>query len=157
MPWVTFESACAKTLGFMLPLPSALTSAHPSAHLTAFGSGLRASWGLTLTRSAPKGPFPRGLALQSWVLGTAKPERQTHPVSRPPHGCIRAPPLIQDGRRAEPSETPGTFEGTRAKTLVPVLPLHSALSSAHLTAHHRAFGSVLLASWGLTLTQGRPP
>ena len=29
-------------------------------------------------RSAPKGPFPRGLALQSWVLGTAKPEHQTH-------------------------------------------------------------------------------
>ena len=50
-------------------------------------------------RSALDGPFSRGLALQCWDLGTAKPRCQTHPVARPPQGPIGAPWLIQDGKK----------------------------------------------------------
>ena len=47
------NSPCAKTHGPMLPIPSALTLASPSARSTAFGSCLPVSWGLTLTLGRP--------------------------------------------------------------------------------------------------------
>ena len=59
---VTFEGPCAKTLQPTLPLPSALTLVRPSARRTAFGSGLPASWGLTLTLvQPPRGPSVVGV------------------------------------------------------------------------------------------------
>ena len=50
-------------------------------------------------RWAHEWPIPRGLVLQCWGLGTAKPQCQIHPVTKPPHGQIRALLLIQGGRK----------------------------------------------------------
>ena len=92
------KEPCTKTFGPTLPLPGALTSAHPSDHSTAFGLGLPASWGLTLNLGRHREPFPRGLAPQRCGLGTPEPQHQTHPASRPPNGTNGSPPFIQDGR-----------------------------------------------------------
>ena len=102
-------------------------------------------------------PFPSGLAPQRWGLGTPEPQRQSHPATKTQYVCIGSPPLIQDGRRAGPSKHLVTFEGSRAKTLRPTLPLPSALTLVRPSARRTAFGSGLPASWGLTLTLGLPP
>ena len=103
-PPATFEGPGGKTLGPTLPLPSALTSARPSAHRTAVGTGLLGT--NPKARSDPEGPFLRSLAPQSWGLGTPEPQHQTHPAARPPPGPIRAPPIIQSRRTGRPSEPP---------------------------------------------------
>ena len=59
---MTFEGARTKTLGPTLPLASTLTSAPPSARRTAGGSGLPASWGLTLSLGLP----PRAPTQGAW-------------------------------------------------------------------------------------------
>ena len=59
--------------------------------------------------SSPEGPFPRGLARQCWGLGTDKPQCQSHPVAKPPHGRIRALPLIQDGSKGRALRAPGNI------------------------------------------------
>ena len=110
--------------------------------------------GLTLTLGWPPIPFPRGLVPQCWGLGTTKLQCQTHPVTRPPQVPIRAPQLIQDGRKRRALRGPSEFEGISCKILGSMPPLPSTLNLAHQSAHYTAFCSVLWASWVLTLTLG---
>ena len=242
-PGGTSKAPCAKTLGPTLPLPSALTLAHPSACHTALRFNLPASWGQTLKlrrptsgptqgawpqstgdllpprperqthptaspppghisgppiiqsgrmgralqargdiqrsciinpldpsspssapsprpappsplspwlwpagllranpnpRLAPEGPVPRGLVLQCWGLGNTKPQRQTHPLSRPPPGPTGCAQSFRAGEGAGPSEPPASSKTRCAKTLGPMLPLPSAFTSSCPSARHTA-------------------
>ena len=59
------------------------------------------------------------------------------------------------GERAGSSELPA-FVGPLCQNTWPTLPLPRLLTSAHHSAQCRAAGSGLQATWGLTLTIGRP-
>ena len=64
------------------------------------------------TRSAPEGPFARGLAPQLWGLGTPEPQLRTQSTAPPPPGPLRALSDIWAGERAETSEPLEMFEST---------------------------------------------
>ena len=147
----------AKSLGPMPPLPSVLNLACHYAHRTAFCSFLRASCGLTLTLGRP----PRGPSQVAWRHNAGE---WGHPI---PSARLTLPPGNHRGLRgrhcsfsvgegAGTSEQPSTFKCHCTKTFGPTLSLSSALTSVCHTASHTAFGSRLKASWGLTLTLGRP-
>ena len=107
-------------------------------------------------KSAPEGPFPRGLARQRWVLGTPEPQRQTHTAARPPHGPNGRHLSFRVGERAGPSEPPSTFECPLCQYPWAMPPLHSDLNSSCPSARHTALSWGLRASWGLSLTLGQP-
>ena len=147
-----------QTLGPTLPLTRAQTSVRPSARCTAGGSGLPAFWGLTLTLGRhPRGPSQGPGAATLGIGDPRAPLLDSH-CRPPPPGPLGAPPVIQGGRTGRASEPPATFEGPppRAKMLGPTLLLSRALTSARPSARCTAGGSGLPASWGLTLTLGRP-
>ena len=97
-PPATFEGPTSQTLGPMLLLTSALTSAHVPARGTAGGSGLPASWGLTLTLGRyTRGP-PKGPGNATWGLGTPEPQHRTQHATPPPPWLLGAQLVIQ-GRR----------------------------------------------------------
>ena len=107
-------------------------------------------------RSAPEGPLPRGLAPQCWGLVTPEPSARLHcqpAINRAARGSA-----IHSGRenRQGPPSPLCPSKAARAKALGSTLPLASALTSARPSAHRRVGRSGLPASWGLTLTLGRP-
>ena len=93
-------------------LASALISACPSSCRTASGSGLPASWELTLTLGQP----PRGPSQWAWCCnsGDWEPPSPSARLTLPPHrhtsryGSRRT---FSAGERAGPSETPTYFQG----------------------------------------------
>ena len=149
-----------KSLGPMLPLPSALTSAHPSINCTAISSFLPASWGLTLTLGLPwRGPSQGGWHRYAGPWGPPSPSaRLTLPKCRHP-GPSERRGSFRVGEQAVPSHS-GRENGlcplsTRqlskapcAKTLGPTLPLPSThtLACPPLTAQPWLGPA---ASWGL--------
>ena len=65
------------------------------------------------SRWAPEGPHPRGLAPQRQGLGT-RDRAPDFTRSPPPPGPLGAPPVIQAGEGAGPSEPLPTFDGPPA-------------------------------------------
>ena len=68
-PWRHSKAPSTKTLGPRPPLTNALTSARPYACRTPGGSGLAASWGLTLTPGRPRGAPPKGPGAETPGIG----------------------------------------------------------------------------------------
>ena len=108
-------------------------------------------------RSASEGPLRRGLVPQHRELGTPQPQRRTHPVTLPPPGPQGRCRSFRAGKRAGSSDPPATFEGFPRQNASAKLPLARALTSARPSARRTAGTSGLPASWGLTVTLGRPP
>ena len=128
--WRLSKALRAKTLVPTLPLPSALTSARPSAPCTEGGSGLPVLCGLTLTLGWPSRVPPKDSGAYMPGIWDPKPQNHTHAAATPPPGPLGAPPLIQGGRTDRALEKPATFEASRAKMQGPTLPLTSAFTSA---------------------------
>ena len=124
----------------------------------AFGSGLPASWWLTLTLVRP----PRGRSQGAWCP-KAGDWRHTNPNARltlkPGHQTGPPGATAHSGRENVPGPPSHHRHSNspRAKTHGPTLPIPSALTLASPSVHRTAFGSCLPASWGLTLTLGQPP
>ena len=98
----------------------------------------------------PRGAHPKGLGAPTPAIGNLQTPALDSPCSPPPPGPLGAPPVIQAGEGAGPSEPPRTFDGPRPKALGPTFPLLSALSSACPSARCTSSRSGLPDSWGLT-------
>ena len=108
-------------------------------------------------RLAHEEPLPRGLAPQRRGLGIPELQSETHPAAPTPTEPLGASPVIQDGKTGRALQPLATFKGPCAKTLDTILPLASALNSAHSSTRRTAGTSVQLAYWGLTLTLNPNP
>ena len=139
------------------PLRCTLTSAHLSAHHTAIGSGLPASWGLTLTLGCPlRGPSQGAWhhIAEDWGPLSLSDRLTLLPGHHP--GPLGLSLSFRVGEWAWPSEPWATFELCTRQNPWAHAPLPCALTSARPSAHHTAISSGLPASWGLIFTLSRP-
>ena len=111
------------------------------------GLDLSASWGLNpKPKSAPKGPFQRGLVLQCWGLGTNEPQPQNHTPTRPPPGPTEASPIIQGGRMGRALRATSSLEGPPCQNpwAHAPLPQHPHLGPSLCSPDSRQFGPASL-------------
>ena len=149
---------CPKALGPTFPLVSALTSTRPSARNTAAGSDLPASWGLTLTL----GRFPRGPsqgALRRHARDPGRPSPRAGLTLQPPATrAARSAAGHSGGRRGRVLQAPDDLRRPpQRQNLWAHGPARQLPPLARRNARYTARGLGLMASWGLSLTQGGSP
>ena len=135
-PWRPSKATSAKEVGPTLLLTSALTSACPSTQRTAGGSGVPASWGLTLTLGRPsRGTYQGacGRNTRNWGPRAPVPDSPCHPATTRAAKGAAGHSGQENGQ--SPPNTRQLSKATHTKTLGPMLPLASTLTSAHPSAH----------------------
>ena len=132
-----FEGPPTKTLGHTLRLPSALTSAHPTAPCRAISSGLPASCWLTLTLGRSRGALPQGPGTTMLGIGDPQATAPDSPCHRVRTQAYRVATAHLGWENCQgPLRPRCSSKDPRTKTLEPSSPSpgpHLCLPSAHLT------------------------